>query len=206
MVAGIFHRENEAMRPELSDLLHAAADVLDHAGPVEPLQIALSGRDIQLTFAEPVTMADQRTSVDRLAAVTSAEPVLCDLGASAYTYTLTTDLPGGIVLLAGTHPTLNRTPPARTTSTAATAALLRALHPWALALAGTPVAVSGLQIRDDAHRLDVQLLVDGADDPAAACAAACAGITALRTRPATPYGIDARGRLPTGQPVLISVL
>ena len=65
MVAGIFHRENEAMRPELSDLLHAAADVLDHAGPVEPLQIALSGRDIQLTFAEPVTMADQRTSVDR---------------------------------------------------------------------------------------------------------------------------------------------
>ncbi|MGW4890711.1 hypothetical protein ACWEQL_00350 [Kitasatospora sp. NPDC004240] len=190
----------------LPDLLHATADVLDRAGPLEPLQLALSDRDIQVTFGEAVTMADQRASVDRLAAATGAAPVLSELGASAYTYTLTADLPGDIVLLAGTHPTLNRAPGRRTTSTPEHAALLRSLTPWARTLAGTPVAVTGLQVRDDALRFDIQLFIDGADDPAAACTAACTGIASLHTRRGTPHGIDARGRLPGGQPVLISVL
>lgn len=194
------------MRFDLTDLLHATAEVLEAAGPLEPLRLALAGRDVQVSFAEFTTMADQRSSIDRLAAATGADPVLSELGANAYTYTLTADLPGGMVLVAGTHPTLNRSRPERSTSTAATAALLRTLLPWAQTLSSLPVSVSGLEVTDTAHRLAVQLLVDGADDPKAAMVAASTGVTALQTAPAVPFGIDGRGRLPSGQPVLISVM
>ncbi|MEU6405326.1 hypothetical protein [Streptomyces sp. NPDC046985] len=194
------------MSPDLTELLSATADLLDDAGPLEPVRLALAGRDVQLTFAEFTTMADQRASVDRLAAATGTDPVLSELGADAYTYTLTAGLPGGMVLVAGTHPTLGRYQPARTTSTAATAALVRSLRPWAQALAALPVDVTGLEITDDARRLAVQLLVDSAGDPAAAMSAAATGVTSLRTGPGDPFGIDGRGRLPSGHPVLISVM
>ncbi|MFJ9574625.1 hypothetical protein [Streptomyces bacillaris] len=194
------------MSPDLTELLSATADLLDDAGPLEPVRLALAGRDLQLTFAEFSTMADQRASVDRLAAATGTDPVLSELGADAYTYTLTADLPGGMMLVAGTHPTLGRHQPARTTSTAATAALVRSLLPWAQTLAALPVDVTGLEITDDARRLAVQLLVDSAGDPAAAMSVAATGVTALRTGPGDPFGIDGRGRLPSGHPVLISVL
>ncbi|MBV9024925.1 MAG: hypothetical protein JO362_14320 [Streptomycetaceae bacterium] len=69
----------------LPDLLHAAADVLDRADPLEPLHLAIADRDIQITFADTVTMADQRASVDRLAAATGATSTLSGLGASSYT-------------------------------------------------------------------------------------------------------------------------
>lgn len=194
------------MSPDLTELLRATAALLDDAGPLEPVRLALAGRDVQLTFAEFTTMADQRASVDRLAAATGAGPVLSALGADAYTYTLTADLPDGMMLIAGTHPTLGRHQPVRTTSTAATTALLRSLLPWAQTLAGLPVDVAGLEISDDARRLAVQLLVDSAGDPAAAMSAAATGVTALRTSPGDPFGIDGRGRLPSGHPVLISVM
>jgi hypothetical protein len=192
------------MSPDLTELLSATAALLDDAGPLQPVRLALAGRDVQLTFAEFTTTADQRASVDRLAAATSTDPVLSELGARAYTYTLTADLPGGVMLIAGTHPTLGRHQPARTTSTSATAALLRALVPWARTLSGLPV--TGLEITDDAQRLAVQLLVDSAGDPDAAMSRAATGVTALRTCPADPFGIDGRGRLPSGHPVLISVM
>ncbi|MFF2378366.1 hypothetical protein ACFVUW_28650 [Streptomyces xiamenensis] len=92
------------MSPDLTELLSATADLLDDAGPLEPVRLALAGRDVQLTFAEFTTMADQRASVDRLAAATGTDPVLSELGADAYTYTLTTDLPGGMVLVAARIP------------------------------------------------------------------------------------------------------
>lgn len=204
VVAGLRGRDNGRMG--LPDLLHVAADVLDRAGSLEPVHLALADRTVQITFGDAVTMADQRASVDRLAAATSAVPVLSGLGAASYTYTLTSDLPGDVVLLAATHPTMNRTAGRRTTSTAAHAAMLRSLAPWTGTLADTLVDVTGLQVHDHERRFSVQLTVDGADDPDAACTTACAGITALRTQPAVPYGIDARGRLPGGQPVMISVL
>ncbi|MCM2430986.1 hypothetical protein [Streptomyces sp. RKAG337] len=195
------------MRPDLPDLLRGVAALLDRAGPLEPLQLTLCGRDAQVTFAESVTMADQRSSVDRLAAATGAAPVLSALGADAYTYTLTVDLPGELLLVAGTHPTFNnRTPAARTTSTAATAALLRGLLPWAEDLSTLPVALTGLEVRDDSRRVHVQLLVDSDGDPKAALAMASTGVRALRTSPGIPFGIDGRGRLPSGHHVLISVM
>jgi hypothetical protein len=195
------------MRPDLPDLLRGVAAVLDSAGPLEPLHLTLCGRDAQITFAEGVTMADQRSSVDRLAAATGAAPVLSTLGADSYTYTLTADLPGGLLLVVGTRPTLNnRAPAGRTTSTAATAALLHGLLPWAQDLSALPVALSGLEVRDDSRRVHVQLLVDSDGDPTAALEMASTGVSALRTRPGTPFGIDGRGRLPSGHPVLISVM
>ncbi|MEU9254514.1 hypothetical protein AB0D66_22020 [Streptomyces sp. NPDC048270] len=168
--------------------------VLDSAGPLEPLQLTLAGRDAQGTFAEGVTMADQRTSVDRLAAATGAAPVFSALRADSYTYTLTADLPGGFLLVASTHPTMgNRAPADRTTSTPDTAALLRGLLPWASTLAALPVDLSGLEVRDDSQRVYVQLLVDSAGDPTAALEMASTGVRALRTCPGVPFGIDGHG-------------
>lgn len=195
------------MRPALPDLLRGVAAVLDSAGPLEPLQLTLAGRDAQVTFAEGVTMADQRGSVDRLAAATGAAPVFSALGADSYTYTLTADLPGGLMLVAGTRPTLiNRTPADRATSTSATAELLRGLLPWASTLSDLPVVLSELEVRDDFRRMHVQLLVDSAGDPTAALEMASTGVHALRTRPGVPFGIDGHGRLLSGHPVLISVM
>ena len=192
---------------ELSLLLNGAAALLDRAGALEPVELALDDGAVQVTFAESVTMADQRSSIDRLAAATGCSPVLSELGADAYIYTLTADLPDGTVVVAGTHPSLNRVRPSRVTSTAATTALLRSLVPWGQALSDAPVAVSGLEIRDDGQRLEVRLLVDGADDPAAALSATVStGVTAVRTRPGEPFGLDGRGWLPSGHQVLISIL
>ncbi|MFF2378365.1 hypothetical protein ACFVUW_28645 [Streptomyces xiamenensis] len=48
--------------------------------------------------------------------------------------------------------------------------------------------------------------MDSAGDPAAAMSAAATGVTSLRTGPGGPFGIDGRGRLPSGHPVFISVM
>src|SRR5436190_24090718 len=69
------------MRPDLADLLETAASLLDSAGPLEPLHVAVGGRDVRITFAPGVPLADQRASVDRLAAATGATPAHSNLGA-----------------------------------------------------------------------------------------------------------------------------
>ncbi len=79
-------RNNCGMRPDLADLLETAASLLDSAGPLEPLHVAVGGRDVRITFAPGVPLADQRASVDRLAAATGSTPTHSNLGAAAATY------------------------------------------------------------------------------------------------------------------------
>jgi hypothetical protein len=194
------------MRPDLADLLETAASLLDSAGPLEPLHVAVGGRDIRLTFAPGVPLADQRAGVDRLAAVSGSTPVHSNLGAAAATYTISAELPGSVFLLVGTHPTISRPRPRRATSTEATAALLRALAPWGRALSTSCVDVCELTAQDDEERLSVQLVVESDGDPGETLRLAATGTTGLRRCRMGEAGLDARGRLPSGEAVMVSVM
>ncbi|MCX5215801.1 hypothetical protein OG689_42370 [Kitasatospora sp. NBC_00240] len=194
------------MRPDLADLLDSAARVLDTAGPLAPLHIAVSSRDIQVTFAPGVPADDQRSGIDRLAAATGARPVESNLGASASTYTVSAELANGALLVAGTHPALRPSGSSRTTSTAEAVTTLRALGPWARTLDTMGVPVWELGVDDDCERLSVRLTVDSGGDPDAALVSASAGVDHLRPARRTAVGLDRRGRLPSGQPVLICAL
>ncbi|MEU0110644.1 hypothetical protein ABZ313_35510 [Streptomyces sp. NPDC006251] len=194
------------MRHDPAALLESAANLLDGAGPLEPLHVAVGGPDIRMTFASGVPLADQRASVDRLAAVAGATPTHSNLGAAAATYTFSVELPGSLFLLVGTHPTISRPRPRRSTSTGATAALLRTLAPWARALSISGVYVAELTVQDDGERLGVQLIVESDGDPGETLRLAAAGTTGLRRFRHDEAGLDARGRLPTGEPVMVSVV
>jgi hypothetical protein len=194
------------MRPDLADLLESAASLLDSAGPLEPLHVAVGGRDVRITFAPGVPLADQRASVDRLAAATGSTPAHSNLGAAAATYTFSAELPGSLFLLVGTHPTISRPRPCRATSTEATAALLRALAPWGRALSTGCVDVCELVAQDDEERLTVQLVVDSDGDPEETLRLAAAGTTGLWRCREDEGGLDARGRLPSGEAVMVNVM
>ncbi|WSM44832.1 hypothetical protein OIE78_35285 (plasmid) [Streptomyces cellulosae] len=195
------------MRPDLAVLLESAASLLDRAGPLEPLHVAVGGRDIRITFAPGVPLADQRAGVDRLATVTGSTPTHSNLGAAAATYTFSATLPGSLFLLVGTHPTIGRPRPRRSTSTRATAALLRTLAPWGRALSASCVDVTELTAQDDEERLTVQLIVESdGGDPRETLRLAAVGTTGLRRCREDEAGLGARGQLPSGESVMVSVV
>ncbi|WP_217562305.1 hypothetical protein [Streptomyces sp. GbtcB6] len=108
--------------------------------------------------------------------------------------------------MVGTHPTISRPRPCRVTSTQATAELLRALAPWGRALSSSCVDVCELTAQDEEERLTVQLVVESDGDPGETLRLAAAGTTGLRRCHKNVAGLDARGRLPSGEAVMVSVM
>ncbi|MFI5987726.1 hypothetical protein ACIBEA_43590 [Streptomyces sp. NPDC051555] len=182
-----------------------AARLLDACGPVEPLRLCLSARDVQAEVC--AGGATTRASLERLAAAAGTAPLGPGLGGSA-AYSLTADLAEGLVLVAGIDElAAGNGTRGRSTSTAAAAELLRTLEPWARGLRQEIQPVAELWVEDQGDAFTVRLLATAGegDDPEAIAAAAGQGLDRFRLR-RSDSGLDGTGRLPCGLAVRIGVV
>ncbi|MER5549969.1 hypothetical protein ABT072_48190 [Streptomyces sp. NPDC002589] len=189
------------MSPSLARCVGAVAQLLDVCGPLEPVRLCMSDRDVQVE----VCASDPAASVSlaRLAAATDSEGAAlpCDIGG-----VLTADLDEELVLVGALAPPVPGAVGARTTSTSAAAGLLRTLAPWTAALDQKLLQGAQLWVEDHGRGFTVRLLATAAssDDLETVAAAAGAGLVRLRIQ-RTDSGLDGRGSLPCGRTVHLGV-
>ncbi|MEU6350086.1 hypothetical protein ABZ896_12235 [Streptomyces sp. NPDC047072] len=188
------------MSLSLASSMQAVARLLDSCGPLAPLRLSLSARDVQAEVC-----ADGHTAMntlERLAEVTGTDLAGTDYGAS-----LTADLGRDLVLVAGIAPAASTGPGGRATSTQAAADLLRTVAPWAAALDEELQQTAELWVEDDGHTCTLRLLTTAGHDSCleAVAAAAGKGLARLRTWP-SQSGVDGVGQLPCGATVQIGVV
>lgn len=193
-----------AMSLSLARCVEAVARLLDGCGPLEPVRLCMSGRDVQAEVCASGPAAS--VSMARLAATTGSEAAGQTDGRDDGV--LTVDLGEELVLVAAVDaPVRSAVPGVRSTSTSAAAELLRTLAPWTAVLDQDLLRGAELWVEDDGRDFTVRLLATAArgDDLERVAAAAGAGLEQVRTR-RTDSGLDGHGSLPCGRPVHLAVV
>lgn len=189
------------MSLSLAGCLEAVARLLDACGPLEPLRLCLSTRDVQAEVC--ASGAAATLSLGRLAGAAGGDPLASSHGVPD---SLTADLGGDLVLVAAAVPP-DAAANARVTSTQAAAELLRTLASWAGGLDQALAHTAELWVDDRRHAYTVRLLATAgqSEDLQAAAEAAGQGLARFRTW-RTDSGIDGVGRLPCGRTVHVGVV
>lgn len=193
-----------AMSLSLARCVEAVARLLDSCGPLEPVRLCMSDRDVQAEVCASGPAAS--VSMARLSAATGGE--LASLGVDRDDGVITADLEDEVVLVAAVDTPVGGTAPRlRATSTSAAAALLRTLAPWTAALDQELLPGAQLWMDDDGQDFTVRLLATAAcgDDEESVAAAAGAGLEQVRTW-RTDSGLDGRGSLPCGRTVHLGIV
>ncbi len=193
-----------AMSLSLARCVEAVARLLDGCGPLEPVRLCMSERDVQVEVCARRPAAS--VSMERLAAATGGE--VAGRADDRHDGVITADLEDEVVLVAAVDtPVRGAAPRLRATSTSAAAGLLRTLAPWTAALDQELLPGAQLWVDDDGQDFTVRLLATAAcgDDLESVAAAAGAGLEQVRTW-RTDSGLDGRGSLPCGQTVHLGVV
>uniref|UniRef100_UPI002F90B707 hypothetical protein n=2 Tax=Streptomyces TaxID=1883 RepID=UPI002F90B707 len=120
-----------AMSLSLARCVEAVARLLDSCGPLEPVRLCMSDRDVQAEVCASGPAAS--ASMARLSAATGGE--VAGRAVDRDDGVITADLEDEVVLVAAVDtPVRGTAPRLRSTSTSAAAALLRTLAPWTAAL------------------------------------------------------------------------
>ncbi|MEU8542917.1 hypothetical protein AB0C52_23525 [Streptomyces sp. NPDC048717] len=192
------------MSLSLAHCVEAVARLLDGCGPLEPVRLCMSDRDVQaeVCASGPASSA----SMARLAAATSGE--VAGRSDDRHDGVITADLEGEVVLVAAVDaPAREAALRLRATSTSAAAGLLRMLARWTAGLDQELLPGAQLWVEDDGQDFTVRLLAAAAcgDDLDGVATAAGAGLDQVRTW-RTDSGLDGRGSLPSGQTVHLGVV
>ena len=191
----------------LARCVETVAGLLDACGPLEPVQLVLSARDVRVELGGAGPAAVE--SLGQLAAVVGADLVASPPN-GAVAHSLTADLSEGLVLVAGTSlPVTGVTGGGggRVTSTRHITELLRSVLPWVHGLDEQVLGAPELWVTDQGHGHTVRLLLTAAedDDLHLLGTAAGRGLTGLRLWPADS-GLDGAGRLPCGRTARIGIV
>ncbi|MET9103659.1 hypothetical protein [Streptomyces antibioticus] len=192
------------MSLSLARCVEAVARLLDSCGPLEPVRLCMSDRDVQAEVCASGPAAS--ASMARLSAATGGE--VAGRAVDRDDGVITADLEDEVVLVAAVDtPVRGTAPRLRATSTSAAAALLRTLAPWTAALDQRLLSGAQLWVDDDGQVFTVRLLATAArgDDVESVAAAAGAGLEQVRTW-RTDSGLDGRGSLPCGRTVHIGIV
>ncbi|MFE3163323.1 hypothetical protein [Streptomyces sp. NPDC059224] len=192
------------MSLSLARCVEAVARLLDSCGPLEPVRLCMSDRDVQAEVCASGPAAS--VSMARLSAATGGE--VAGRAVDRDDGVITADLEDDVVLVAAVDtPARGTAPRLRSTSTSAAAALLRTLAPWTAALDQELLSGAQLWVDDDGQVFTVRLLATaaGSDDVESVAAAAGAGLEQVRTW-RTDSGLDGRGSLPCGRTVHIGIV
>ncbi|MEV7246666.1 hypothetical protein AB0N92_36295 [Streptomyces sp. NPDC093248] len=192
------------MSLSLARCVEAVARLLDSCGPLEPVRLCMSDRDVQAEVCASGPAAS--ASMARLSAATGCE--VAGRAVDRDDGVITADLEDEVVLVAAVDtPVRGTTPRLRATSTSAAATLLRTLAPWTAALDQELLSGAQLWVDDDGQVFTVRLLATAArgDDMESVAAAAGAGLEQVRTW-RTDSGLDGRGSLPCGRTVHIGIV
>ncbi|WP_420082910.1 hypothetical protein ACN6AT_38295 (plasmid) [Streptomyces sp. JL4002] len=192
------------MSLSLARCVEAVARLLDSSGPLEPVRLCMSDRDVQAEVCASGPAAS--ASMARLSAATGGE--VAGRAVDRDDGVITADLEDEVVLVAAVDtPVRGTAPRLRATSTSAAAALLRTLAPWTAALDQRLLSGAQLWVDDDGQVFTVRLLATAArgDDVESVAAAAGAGLEQVRTW-RTDSGLDGRGSLPCGRTVHIGIV
>lgn len=185
------------MSLSLAGSMETLARLLETCGPLEPLRLSLSARDVQAEVCASATK-----TLERLAEVTGT-----DTDTSYGGVRLTADLDGGLVLVTGISPAHDPGPPGRATSTQAAVELLHSLASWAGGLDQELLHSAELWVEDHGHAFTVRLLTTAGQSDTLDTVAAAAGRGLARFRTwRTDSGLDGAGRLPCGRSVQIGVV
>ncbi|MEV7465506.1 hypothetical protein AB0O20_03185 [Streptomyces kronopolitis] len=191
------------MSLSLASSVETVARLLDTCGPMEPLRLSLSARDVQAEVCG--REQDASASLARLAEATGA-----DLYTSPYggTSSLTADLGASLVLVAAVAPPVDGGGTAvRATSTRAAADLLRSLAPWVSGLDHELLPEAELWVEDLGGSFTVRLLTTVGPSGTLETVAAASGDGLDRPRTwRTDSGIDGEGHLPCGRRVQFGVV
>jgi hypothetical protein len=193
-----------AMSLSLARCVEAVARLLDSCGPLEPVRLCMSDRDVQAEVCASGPAAS--VSMARLSAATGGE--VAGRAVDRDDGVITADLEDEVVLVAAVDTPVHGTAPRlRATSTSAAAALLRTLAPWTATLEQELLPGAQLWVDDDGQVFTVRLLATAAcdDDVESVAAAAGAGLEQVRTW-RTDSGLDGRGSLPCGRTVHIGIV
>lgn len=193
-----------AMSLSLARCVEAVARLLDSCGPLEPVRLCMSDRDVQAEVCASGPAAS--VSMARLSASTWGEVAGRDVDRDDGV--ITADLEEELVLVAAVDtPVPGTAHRLRATSTSAAAALLWTLAPWTAALDQELLSGAQLWVDDDGQVFTVRLLVTAAcgDEVESVAAAAGAGLEQVRTW-RTDSGLDGRGSLPCGRIVHIGIV
>ncbi|MFD8947595.1 hypothetical protein ACFV0B_01880 [Streptomyces xanthophaeus] len=193
------------MSLSLARCVEAVARLLDSCGPLEPVRLCMTARDVQAEVCADGPAASQ--SMARLAAATGSET--SGRTGDRDDGVLTADLEDGLVLVAAVDPPRRR--PAlgrlRATSTSAATGLLRTLAPWTAALDQELLPDVQLWVEDDGEDFTVRLVASAASEDELNRVAAAAGTGLGRVRTwRTDSGLDGQGSLPCGQAVQLGVV
>ncbi|KOV41898.1 hypothetical protein ADK98_25200 [Streptomyces sp. H036] len=194
-----------AMSLSLARCVEAVARLLDSCGPLEPVRLCLSARDVQAEVCAGGPAASQ--SMARLSAATGSEG--CGRAGDRDDGVLTADLGDGLVLVAAVDPPRRRTALGRprATSTSAAAGLLRTLVPWTASLDQELLPDVQLWVEDHGEDFTVRLVVSAASEDELDRLAAAAGTGLGRVRTwRTDSGLDGQGGLPCGRTVQLGVV
>ncbi|WP_243767024.1 hypothetical protein [Streptomyces sp. GC420] len=192
------------MSLSMARCVEAVARLLDDCGPLEPVRLCMSDRDVQAEVCASGPAAS--VSMARLSAATGSEAAgrTDDRNGGV----ITADLEAEVVLVAAVDAPVRATVPRlRATSTPAAAGLLRTLAPWTAGLNQELLSGAQLWVEDHGHGFTVRLLATAecSDDLESVAAAASAGLEQVRTW-RTDSGLDGRGSLPCGQTVHLGVV
>ena len=193
-----------AMSLFLARCVEAVPRLLDSCGPLEPVRLCMSDRDVQAEVCASGPAAS--ASMARLSAATGGE--VAGRAVDRDDGVITADLEDEVVLVAAVDTPVHGTAPRlRSTSTSAAAALLRTLAPWTGALDQELLSGGQLGGGDDGQVFTVRLLATAArgDDVESVAAAVGAGLEQVRTW-RTDSGLDGRGSLPCGRTVHIGIV
>lgn len=196
-----------AMSLSLARCVEAVARLLEGCGPLEPVRLCMSARDVQAEVCAGGPAASQ--SMARLSAATGSEG--CGRAGDRDDGVLTADLEDGLVLVAAVDPPRRRTalgrPGPRATSTSAAAGLLRTLAPWTAALDQELLPDVQLWVEDDGEDFTVRLVASAASEDQLDRVAAAVGTGLGRVRTwRTDSGLDGQGSLPCGRTVQLGIV
>ncbi|MGW1159346.1 hypothetical protein ACWD48_14195 [Streptomyces sp. NPDC002519] len=194
------------MSLSLASSVETVARLLDTCGPMEPLRLSLSARDVQAEVCG--TEQDASASLALLAEATGADLYTSPYGPYGGTSSLTADLGASLVLVAAVAPPVDGGGTAgRATSTRAAADLLRSLAPWVSGLDHELLPEAELWVEDLGGAFAVRLLATVGPSGALETVAAAAGDGLDRPRTwRTDSGIDGEGHLPCGRRVQFGVV
>ncbi|WP_145502628.1 hypothetical protein [Streptomyces sp. CFMR 7] len=180
----------------LGQQLLCIAALLEEADVTAPLVITCHCEDdpaIEVLASDRLSLADQRTVVDRIAIPLGAIPSVKRLFRNEYAV-FCEGHRDGLLIIASTHAGTPRPAVPPTTAPSDTVAFLRSILPWAQSVA--PV-VESLAVREVSGSHTVTVMVASAQH----AEAALAGLV-----PEAPRGRSQRALLPTGHPVTTRVL